>query len=375
LLEDPYYIDRDTSASQQDDAKGDSASTGGAPGQPVRAVPGSDLPTSTDPAPEETAPEPTPDEPIDILMEPSPAPNAPTRDAGNLVSPEVPTGNDAGMPKPIAPLEPASAVDAGTPGPADSTAAPPASTCGNGALEETEACDATEMAGRSCYSQGFGGGLLQCTSTCTFDTSECLPGPTCERHVASKLGIVFDDTLQGLGNDSNSYSCSNGGSGSDVTLSWTAPSTGCFQLSLTPTNQTHHVVLALFDQCDLGEELDCDESSAGTYGFPSGGTGNSVPTFQLDAVANTSYAIVADAYTALDEGPIQVAIDPCVPAAWTCLDSRYAADQGCDCGCGALDPDCDDESLDACDNCGPPGSCSSANCYALSPARNWSCGP
>ena len=29
-----------------------------------------------------------------------------------------------------------------------------------------------------------------------------------------------------------------------------------------------------------------------------------------------------------------------IPAAWTCTPSYFAGDDGCDCGCGALDPDC-----------------------------------
>lgn len=34
------------------------------------------------------------------------------------------------------------------------------------------------------------------------------------------------------------------------------------------------------------------------------------------------------------------------PAGWTCLPSFYAAADGCDCGCGAVDPDCADPNQD-----------------------------
>ena len=42
-----------------------------------------------------------------------------------------------------------------------------------------------------------------------------------------------------------------------------------------------------------------------------------------------------------------------VPAGWTCDDTWYGADDGCDCGCGVLDTDCADSSLLSCDtlNC------------------------
>ena len=38
---------------------------------------------------------------------------------------------------------------------------------------------------------------------------------------------------------------------------------------------------------------------------------------------------------------IAVTFDNAVPDEWTCQESFYAADDGCDCGCGARDPDCD----------------------------------
>ena len=46
---------------------------------------------------------------------------------------------------------------------------------------------------------------------------------------------------------------------------------------------------------------------------------------------------------------IGVEFDNAVPDEWragTCQDSYYAADDGCDCGCGARDPDCDTAGAD-----------------------------
>lgn len=46
--------------------------------------------------------------------------------------------------------------------------------CGNGFIEAGEQCDANNLNGASCVSQGFPYGTLACTASCTFDTSGCL---------------------------------------------------------------------------------------------------------------------------------------------------------------------------------------------------------
>lgn len=46
--------------------------------------------------------------------------------------------------------------------------------CGNGFVEPGEQCDASNLNGATCPSQGFPYGALACTSSCTFDTSGCL---------------------------------------------------------------------------------------------------------------------------------------------------------------------------------------------------------
>ncbi len=47
--------------------------------------------------------------------------------------------------------------------------------CGNGIVELGEACDGPNLDGQTCTSQGYGGGTLSCTSSCTFNTSQCTP--------------------------------------------------------------------------------------------------------------------------------------------------------------------------------------------------------
>lgn len=50
--------------------------------------------------------------------------------------------------------------------------------CGNGIVEGAEQCDGANLNGQSCVSQGFSGGTLSCTGSCTFNTSLCTV-PTC----------------------------------------------------------------------------------------------------------------------------------------------------------------------------------------------------
>jgi hypothetical protein len=68
------------------------------------------------------------------------------------------------------------------------------------------------------------------------------------------------------------------------------------------------------------------------------------------------------------------AIEP--PKAWDCNPSYFSAADGCDCGCGVVDPDCDDATLDSCDFCANIGSCSAdpcANNMDIDPEDNGVC--
>jgi len=58
--------------------------------------------------------------------------------------------------------------------PPDPETGPGPARCGNGIRETGEVCDGDDLlTGASCSSQGFIGGELGCTETCTFDTSDC----------------------------------------------------------------------------------------------------------------------------------------------------------------------------------------------------------
>ncbi len=49
-----------------------------------------------------------------------------------------------------------------------------ASPCGNGAIDGLEACDGTNLAGKTCESLEFAGGTLVCDAMCKLDTSGCV---------------------------------------------------------------------------------------------------------------------------------------------------------------------------------------------------------
>jgi len=58
-----------------------------------------------------------------------------------------------------------------------------------------------------------------------------------------------------------------------------------------------------------------------------------------------------------DVAVVGVLGEPTVPAEWRCSSSFFATGDGCDCGCGAVDPDCADETVGSCDYCDNIGSC------------------
>jgi hypothetical protein len=65
------------------------------------------------------------------------------------------------------------------------------------------------------------------------------------------------------------------------------------------------------------------------------------------------------------------------PPGWTCPVLYYGNFDGCDCGCGVIDPDCGDVTVSSCDYCGGPGSCSPiySSCPGdIDPGQNWLCG-
>ncbi len=64
----------------------------------------------------------------------------------------------------------------------------------------------------------------------------------------------------------------------------------------------------------------------------------------------------------------------CTTDTWNCSSSYYNAGDGCDCGCGIIDPDCEGSSSSYCDYCNDSGSCCSTTCPGnIHPTMNWTC--
>ena len=70
--------------------------------------------------------------------------------------------------------------------------APP--TCGDSLIVDPEACDLDNLNGADCLSLGFLDGLLQCTDSCSFDTSACVG---CGDGVKSDAEFCDGDDLGG----------------------------------------------------------------------------------------------------------------------------------------------------------------------------------
>jgi hypothetical protein len=58
------------------------------------------------------------------------------------------------------------------------------------------------------------------------------------------------------------------------------------------------------------------------------------------------------------------------PPSWNCSARLYHDGTRCDCGCGAIDPDCESAGVEACEKCDAPGACSAQACPSIIDAKN-----
>jgi hypothetical protein len=97
------------------------------------------------------------------------------------------------------------------------------------------------------------------------------------------------------------------------------------------------------------------------------------PLFEIDCGDGTCVFIFFlcdgfnDCANGSDEDPLLCTSN--VPPEWTCDASYYDALDGCDCGCGAVDPDCGGTSSALCDYCW----CGTGDCLEVDPADNSQC--
>ena len=79
-------------------------------------------------------------------------------------------------------------------------------------------------------------------------------------------------------------------------------------------------------------------------------------------------------------GTVDTGSDGGIPSSWACNSSYYDANDGCDCGCGAIDPDCSlsGQTLYGCEEgqvCGATGVCEAPATEEPSQGDGWTCNP
>jgi Protein of unknown function (DUF1566) len=105
--------------------------------------------------------------------------------------------------------------------------------CGNGVVDSSEQCDGSNLNGQTCQSQGFAGGTLSCTSSCTFNTSGCFAARFVDNGdgtiTDSQTGLIWEKKSSdgSVHDQSNFYPWS---------ISGTAPDGGAFTSFLAQLN-------------------------------------------------------------------------------------------------------------------------------------------
>jgi hypothetical protein len=172
--------------------------------------------------------------------------------------------------------------------------------CGNDLAELGEECDGSDLRDADCLDRGFTGGVLGCDENCAIDESGCTSTPLCDYASVSGIGRVFEGNTADHVSRIRDHSCTLGGAGEDLSLTWTAPETGCFRMEVSSANDLD-TILSVYETCSLSEELACDDNS----GF------DQFSLLEFDAVGGTSYAIVIDSYFATDSGPVNLDVSSC----------------------------------------------------------------
>ena len=276
--------------------------------------------------------------------------------------------------------------------------------CGDGLAEGSESCDGLDLRGETCVSQGFDSGGLACNASCIgFDTNSCAgAGAVCGNGVAEGTelcdgGDLRGATCAGQGFDGGALAC-NGSCSALVT-------SGCTTGGVPPQWICDPSYYGAQDGCDCGcgaIDLDCADASIAScdYNDCSSGTPIDGQNWLCDGgsalcgndlvegaevcdgidLAGSDCTTVAGGFTG---GALNCAVDctafdtsACsgsVPVGWACDPAYYGAQDGCDCACGAWDPDCNlaGQTLYGCnmgDTCVQPGVCQAGG-------GTWLCDP
>jgi hypothetical protein len=258
--------------------------------------------------------------------------------------------------------------------------------CGNGRVDEGEDCDGLALNNRRCTDLNFRGGALACASDCSFNTDGCNndnPNPGCttgEFTCADGSCIPNDQLCNG------SADCLRGEDEQSCSVRCQAGEFTCADDTCIPT-----AAICNGDADCAGGE---DEDNCGTGTAPAGwtcselwygdgdcdcgcGVADSDCTAATSDVCDYCFACGGcDSVNATDNTQCDGGTST-APAEWTCTPSYYDNADGCDCDCGAYDPDCDDATANVY-GCGTGQTCSAAGlCEGgtppVDPPAEWTC--
>ncbi|MBN2724737.1 MAG: hypothetical protein JXR95_11760 [Deltaproteobacteria bacterium] len=264
------------------------------------------------------------------------------------------------------------------------------SDCGNGILDDGEECDLDEFDGADCISEGYTAGTLSCNADCTINTTGCSNETewTCDSTYYGDgecdcgCGVI-DSDCDGAGIEYCMYNNCTDPEIPDETSNWLCVMEEYCGDGIAQAGED-------CDGTDLGGD-DCTDVSASYVG----GTlsCNEDCTFNVTActVSELCGNGVIDAGEScdgsdlgendcttvpgesFDVGTLSCNADctfnttACTESIWTCDSSYYGTGDGCDCGCGIIDPDCADSTINSCNY----NECTEG--YVPDSSSNWLC--
>jgi hypothetical protein len=244
-----------------------------------------------------------------------------------------------------------------------------AAVCGNGFIEAGEVCEPGDLDGETCVGLGFFGGTLACGNDCTaFDTSGCFNLPAAWR---------CDPALYGAGDGCH---CGCGAQDLDCADSTVNSCAVCdVEGSCAVGSCPSNIAPAQNHTCTVPAQWTCDPNYYGADDGCDCGCGALDPDCSDVTAAVCDYCNNSGSCDLTGNGCPGI-IDPAqnsactAPPEWRCAADDYDDGSWCHCGCGALDPDCSDASVNACDFCAASGSCGTGPCPAnIAPAANYTC--
>jgi len=170
------------------------------------------------------------------------------------------------------------------------------------------------------------------------------------------------------------------------TARWKGEATGTFDLGKPPDDNYATCARCVWVWQDVGEVSDPVAyfyAKSGTMVVdPASKQMDGFPIISLDKITlieatidigdtNVSRPVENPRCLYLEHAEINL---PPPPEEWTCYPEYYGQGDGCDCGCGVIDPDCTGPYGAACELCGGEGACQTdVNCKDIDPENNALC--